>query len=201
LLGPDDRARAEAGSQLEEALGWVAQGTASMDAISLAMRNQSRGGTSELEVMNLREVVDEALLLCRTRTRVFQVENQVTDVSALGDATGVGQLVMNLVSNAADALKEQHAADWRGQHVIRVEGRVEGDDVVLAVHDSGPGIPEGLRSKILEPFFTTKPRGVGTGLGLAIVQRVVKQHAGTLTIDRSPELGGALFVARWPRGT
>ncbi len=201
LLGADDRARVKAGEQLDEALGWVAQGTASMDAISLAMRNQSRGGQTELQAMDLREVVDEALLLCRTRTRVFQVDNQVEAVSALADATGIGQLVMNLVSNAADALKEQQEADWRGQHTILVEGRLEGDEVMLAVHDSGPGIPEGLRSKILEPFFTTKPRGVGTGLGLAIVQRVVKQHGGALTIDRSPTLGGARFVARWPRGT
>jgi two-component system, NtrC family, sensor kinase len=201
LLGADDRARVKAGEQLDEALGWVAQGTASMDAISLAMRNQSRGGQTELQAMDLREVVDEALLLCRTRTRVFQVDNQVEAVSALADATGIGQLVMNLVSNAADALKEQQEADWRGQHTILVEGHLEGDEVMLAVHDSGPGIPEALRSKILEPFFTTKPRGVGTGLGLAIVQRVVKQHGGALTIDRSPTLGGARFVARWPRGT
>jgi two-component system C4-dicarboxylate transport sensor histidine kinase DctB len=82
---------------------------------------------------------------------------------------------------------------------MHLVARVDGAHFVLEFHDSGPGIPEELRSRILEPFFTTKPRGKGTGLVLAIVQRVVKEHGGTLAIDRSPVLGGARFAVRWPR--
>ncbi len=201
VLGDDARARAESGELVREALGWIEQGTRTMDAISLAMRNQSRGGATEAEPMNLEEVVNEALVLCRSRTKLYQLETKLEPVTIVGDATGVGQLVMNLVSNAADALAEQQQADWRGRHAILVEARVVDGEVRIGVHDSGPGVPEAIRAKILEPFFTTKPRGHGTGLGLAIVQRVVKQHGGALTIDRSPTLGGARFVARWPRGT
>jgi signal transduction histidine kinase len=200
VLGDDARARAESGELVREALGWIEQGTRTMDAISLAMRNQSRGGATEAEPMNLEEVVNEALVLCRSRTKLYQLETKLEPVTIVGDATGVGQLVMNLVSNAADALAEQQQADWRGRHAILVEARVVDGEVRIGVHDSGPGVPEAIRAKILEPFFTTKPRGQGTGLGLAIVQRVVKQHGGTLSIERSEALGGALFLARWPHG-
>ena len=143
--------------------------------------------------MNLREVVHEALLLCRSRTKLCEIAIDVQDTSIVADATGVGQLVMNLVSNAADALAEAKAKGHCDDPRIHVHAAVADGEVCFEVHDSGPGIPEALRAKILEPFFTTKPRGQGTGLGLAIVQRVVRQHDGTLTIGRSGGLGGARF--------
>jgi signal transduction histidine kinase len=72
---------------------------------------------------------------------------------------------------------------------------VSGDRIVIAIEDSGLGVPEHVRARILDPFFTTKPRGQGTGLGLAIVQRVVREHGGTLEVGRSEALGGARFTA------
>jgi len=141
--------------------------------------------------------VNEALLLCRSRTKLCELEVDVQDTSIVADATGVGQFVMNLVSNAADALVEAKAKGQCDDPRIRVHAAVTDGEVCFEVHDSGPGIPEALRTKILEPFFTTKPRGQGTGLGLAIVQRVVKQHGGRLQIARSDALGGARFAARW----
>ena len=133
----------------------------------------------------------------RSRTKVCEVEVDVQDATIRADATGLGQLVMNLVSNAADAITEAKEKHPDQATKIRVSARVEGDAFMLAVEDSGPGIPEHVRARILEPFFTTKPRGQGTGLGLAIVQRVVKQHEGTLEIGRSDALGGARFDVRW----
>jgi len=143
--------------------------------------------------------VDEALLLCRSRTKPCEVEVDVPEATIRADATGLGQLVMNLVSNAADALVEARGTNAGQRMAIRVRVRLEGDAFELAAEDSGPGIPEQVRARILEPFFTTKPRGQGTGLGLAIVQRVVQQHGGALAIGRSDELGGARFTARWRR--
>jgi signal transduction histidine kinase len=176
---------------------WVKQGTATMDAISLAMRNQSRGGGADFEVVGLRDVTSEALLLCASRTRVCTIDVQVSERSVYADATGLGQVVMNLVSNAADALAEVRERDRAAPMKILVRGVVTDAGAALEVHDSGPGIPEELRARILEPFFSTKPRGQGTGLGLAIVQRVVRQHEGTLEVGRSAELGGARFTFRW----
>ena len=195
--------RAAALIRANKVVGWVEKGTASMDAISLAMRNQSRGGGVEFDEMNLREVVNEALLLCKSRTIFANLEVDVDDRTIFADATGVGQLVMNLVSNAADALKEAKEANDAGHGGpstparILVRARVVKSRVTLEVHDSGPGIPAAIRAKILEPFFTTKPRGQGTGLGLAIVQRVLKTHGGTLEIGTSEALGGAVFALTW----
>jgi signal transduction histidine kinase len=197
-LRSDDHARREKTvARVEKVVGWVEQGTASMDAISLAMRNQARSGSAEFDDVNPREIVLEALLLCRSRTKACDVEVDVQDATIRADATGLGQLVMNLVSNAADAIAEAREANPAMPATIRVSARTDGDGLTLAVEDSGSGIPEHVRARILEPFFTTKPRGQGTGLGLAIVHRVVKQHGGTLEIARSEALGGARFSVRW----
>jgi signal transduction histidine kinase len=200
LAAPEEPARTKALESVATATRWVRQGTTVMDAISLAMRNQSRGGNADLEVVNLREVVGEALLLCRSRTSLCTVDVQITEAAVYADPTGVGQIVMNLVSNAADALMERREADRSSPTKILVRASATASGFVLEVHDSGAGIPESLRTKILEPFFSTKPRGQGTGLGLAIVQRVVRQHNATLSVERSEVLGGALFRMRFPGG-
>ncbi len=155
-------------------------------------------GGDEFEAINLREVDDEALVPCRSRTTLCEVAVDVPSMTVIADAIGLGQLVMNLVSNAADAPKEKHDDDLRACVRLRVSASVEEGNFALEVHDDGPGIPEVLRAKILELFITTKRRGVGTALGLAVVQRMVRQHGGTLTIEHSRELGGALFRAVFP---
>jgi two-component system, sensor histidine kinase PhcS len=200
LRSEEGTAREKTVARVEKVVGWVEQGTASMDAISLAMRNQARGGGEAFEAVALREVVNEALLLCRSRTKLCELEVEVEDVTVHADPTGLGQLVMNLVSNAADALGEARATLPAVNPRIRVSARAAGDRCTIAVEDSGTGVPEELRAKILEPFFTTKPRGQGTGLGLAIVQRVVKQHGGELAVGTSRELGGAAFEMSWGAG-
>jgi signal transduction histidine kinase len=197
-LRSDDGARREKTiGRVEKVVGWVEQGTASMDAISLAMRNQARSGGMDMGAVNLREVVNEALLLCRSRTKLCEVDVDVPDATIRADATGLGQLVMNLVSNAADAITEAREKHPDEPARILVHARVEEGRFTLGVEDSGPGIPEHVRARILEPFFTTKPRGQGTGLGLAIVQRVVKQHGGKLDVRASSKLGGALLESSW----
>jgi signal transduction histidine kinase len=183
-------------AEARETVGWIGQSVGAMDALSLAMRNQSRiGSDDEADVVDLAEVVEEALLLCRARTKLCELEVDVPSASVEVDATGLGQLVMNLVSNAADAVSEAREREPSRAAALRVSGRVSGDRIVIAIEDSGLGVPEHVRARILEPFFTTKPRGQGTGLGLAIVQRVVREHGGTLEVGRSEALGGARFTA------
>ena len=94
---------------------------------------------------------------------------------------------MNLLLNAI------HAAPQGGW--VRVEARHDGNEVLIAVEDSGAGVPPAVRDRIFEPFFTTKSSG--TGLGLPLVHAIVQQHGGSITLETG-EVGGARFVIRLP---
>jgi CheY-like chemotaxis protein len=115
-------------------------------------------------------------------------------LEVLGDATRLGQVFLNLLVNAAQAIPEGHAA----QHEIRVTLRKdEQGSIRVAVSDTGSGIPPDVLPRIFEPFFTTKPVGVGTGLGLSICHTYVQGMGGELLV-RS-ELGrGTTFEVVLP---
>ena len=113
-------------------------------------------------------------------------------VHVLGDPVALEQAVINLVRNAIDATP-------RGREVD-VRAFADGSDAVLAVEDTGSGIPAAIRDRLFEPLTTTKPVGRGTGLGLAIVRGIVQRHGGTVTLETQPmRLEGTRFVIRLPR--
>ena len=84
--------------------------------------------------------------------------------------------------------------DGRGE--ILIETRSEGGEVMVAIEDSGPGIPTDAVPRIFEPFFTTKAKGEGTGLGLSICAKIVEKHGGSIRVDSQP--GRTRFEVRLP---
>jgi signal transduction histidine kinase len=104
-------------------------------------------------------------------------------------ASEIHQVVLNLVKNAVEAL------EGRADALVRVRTTVEGESVVLAVEDNGPGIPESVQKSLFTPFFTTKEKG--TGLGLSISERIVRGHDGEMTL-RSVVGEGTTFRIRLP---
>ena len=112
----------------------------------------------------------------------------------LADADQLHQVLLNLIINAQQSLQE-HPTPRR----LRVTSCFDpiSDVLCIAVADNGPGIPEHLRARIFEPYFTTKPMGVGTGVGLAVSLGIVEAHGGTLTAT-CPLDGGAVFTVRLP---
>jgi two-component system sensor histidine kinase HupT/HoxJ len=104
-----------------------------------------------------------------------------------GDAGQLHQVVLNLVTNALQAVDD-------GER-IGVALALEGGQAVLEVRDAGPGIPPEDRSRIFEPFFTG--RREGTGLGLFLSYGIVERHGGRIEVEDAPE-GGALFRVRLP---
>mgnify|MGYP001573868479 CR=1 FL=1 len=94
---------------------------------------------------------------------------------------------MNLLLNAADAMPE-------GGTVTILAGS-EAGRVRIEVRDTGVGIPAEHLDKIYDPFFTTKPRGKGTGLGLSVSYGIVKEHAGTLSVESNPGEGSRFTVS------
>lgn len=100
------------------------------------------------------------------------------------------QVLLNLVLNAADAVSE------RPQREILISSAISGDHINLIVEDSGPGVPQAIRGRIFEPFFSTKPRERSTGLGLAVARRLIEGSGGNLEY-REGALG-ARFVIELP---
>jgi signal transduction histidine kinase len=102
----------------------------------------------------------------------------------------LNQVWTNLLDNAIDVLCENG-----GKGTITVRTKREGDQVVVEVADDGPGMPDDVRERIFDPFYTTKPAGSGTGLGLDTARRIVEErHRGTLTVESEPGRGTTFRV-------
>jgi signal transduction histidine kinase len=109
----------------------------------------------------------------------------------LGNEARLGQIFLNLLINAAQAIPEGD----REAHEIRVVTRQEGPQRVrVEVRDTGHGIAPELRERIFDPFFTTKPAGVGTGLGLAICRRLITELGGEIGVESEPGRGTSFHV-------
>jgi two-component system NtrC family sensor kinase len=101
----------------------------------------------------------------------------------------IDQVFLNVLANAAQAI--------HGPGTITIETRREGAMAVIAIRDTGPGIPPDVLGRVFDPFFTTKPVGEGTGLGLSISYEIVTKHGGEIRAESPPE-GGAVFTIRLP---
>lgn len=116
------------------------------------------------------------------RTRSFLIS---------ADPLRVEQMLGNLLQNALQAVPPRSGR-------VRLEWECTPTQCIFRIQDNGPGIPQDMKTKICDPFFTTKPSGEGTGLGLAVVHGIVEEHNGCLHIGNS-ELGGAEFKVILPR--
>ena len=118
-----------------------------------------------------------------------------------GDRAQLEQVVLNLVTNAEQALRNSSdaATDARASSLPGISVRTwrEGEQVLLEVSDNGPGIVAGTEGRIWDPFFTTREVGDGTGLGLTVVHNIVTDHGGTIDAE-NPAEGGARFLIRLP---
>jgi two-component system C4-dicarboxylate transport sensor histidine kinase DctB len=101
------------------------------------------------------------------------------------DTYRLEQVLVNLMSNAADAMRTSE------EKFLKISADFSGDRVVVCVLDSGPGIPSAMRERLFEPFFTTKAPGEGLGLGLVISSHIVREFGGTLRSVPTPT--GAMF--------
>jgi PAS domain S-box-containing protein len=123
------------------------------------------------------------------RHRARLIRNFAEVPAVLADESRLGQVFLNLILNAAQAIPEGNAE--KNEVRVSVEPSVDGG-VVISIADTGCGIPEANKARLFRPFFTTKAEGVGTGLGLSICDRIVRSMGGTITFDS--EVGkGATF--------
>jgi signal transduction histidine kinase len=141
---------------------------------------------------DVHRVLDSALRMAQNHLfHRAQLVKDYGDVPRVhGSEARLGQVFLNLIINAAQAIPEGYSHE----HEIRVVTRHEGDRVRVEIHDTGTGIPPELRERIFEPFFTTKPVGVGTGLGLSICRQLVTELEGSIGVESVPGQGSMFWV-------
>ena len=166
-------------AELQEIAADTCEGVARVTEIVTALREFSHGGRADAgyEWVDVNRVIRNCLTLVRNEIKdraTVHLELQPLP-RVLCNATQIGQVLMNLLSNAAQAM------DNRG--VILVTSCSGGDRVHLAVEDNGRGIPPDALPKIFDPFFTTKAVGHGTGLGLSVSHEIIRKHGGALWVD------------------
>ena len=142
------------------------------------------------------DVIEPSVEICKARLNEHSIELRVypseDDVALFGNEIQVSQVLMNLVSNAIDAVKDLETSRW-----IEVRYRPSPKWLDIFITDSGQGIKEEIRDKIMNPFFSTKTLGQGTGLGLSISKSIMEYHEGSLELmSNSPK---TTFRLRFPR--
>ena len=145
--------------------------------------------------VDVRTGLEQTLIILRHRLEDgIGVRRELADDLPHIEAHGseLNQVWTNLIDNAIDAM------DGQGTLTVRAEPDPEADGVRVSICDTGPGVPDDVRSHLFEPFYTTKPPGKGTGLGLHISHTVVARHGGRIDVDSEP--GKTCFVVTLPAG-
>jgi two-component system, NtrC family, sensor kinase len=207
----DDARRQEAEeliTTIDGNLDKVVQHGKRADSIVKNMLLHSREGSGERATTNINAMVEEALNLAYHGARAEKPGFNVTIAKSLDPGAGAAEVyaqemtrvLLNLISNGfyATAKRKQADADGAYEPTLTASTRDLGASVEIAIRDNGTGIPDAVKAKMFNPFFTTKPAGEGTGLGLSLSHDiVVKQHGGTIEVSTEP--GYTRFTIVLPR--
>jgi PAS domain S-box-containing protein len=182
--------------ELQRALADARAGADRVRYIVSDLNSFSAAPRTDLAVVDLRKVLDSAINMAwsEIRHRARLVRDYQDGPGVLGNEHRLGQVFLNLLVNAAQAIEEGDAQ----KNTIYVRTDQENGTVVVSIQDSGRGFDQDVAARMFDPFFTTKPIGEGTGLGLAICRSILDSLGGQLTAS-SPGFGrGATFTVRLP---
>jgi PAS domain S-box-containing protein len=186
---PAGRSLADLAARLREARSGVER----VRLIAQDLKSFSRVDTERRAPVDVRGVLDSSIDIAgneiRHRARLVRDYRDVPPVEA--DPSRLGQVFLNLLVNAVQAMSDEGAA----RNEIRVSTGVDASGrVVVTIADTGAGIPRALLDRIFEPFFTTKPPGVGTGLGLAICKSIITSLGGQISVESAVDRGTTFRV-------
>lgn len=173
------------------------------DAIVKSMLQHSRTSSGKKELTNLNALCDEYLRLSyhglRAKDKSFNAKFEMDFDPSLPKVNvvpqDIGRVLLNLINNAFYAINEKAKLQITGyQPRVTVSTKALGDKIEIRVQDNGNGIPDSIREKVFQPFFTTKPTGRGTGLGLSLSYDIItKSHGGELKLE-TKEREGTTFI-------
>jgi signal transduction histidine kinase len=182
---------------LRDNLGKIVQHGRRADSIVKNMLLHSREGGGEHRLSDINALVEESLNLAYHGARAEKPLFDVTMKSELDPAAGsaevfpqeISRVLLNLISNGFYAVTRRQMGSGAAGYepVVIAATRDRGDSIEIRIRDNGTGIPEDVKAKMFNPFFTTKPAGEGTGLGLSMSHDIiVKQHGGTIDVTTEP---------------
>lgn len=156
----------------------------------------SRSSSDVMENHNLNQIIHDTLLLIEHQLKTWSNISVQTKLAShlpdmICDRNKITQVIINLTNNAKDAMADG------GKITLSTQFNSKQQTVIFKVKDTGIGIPQEIRARIFDPFYTTKPIGKGTGLGLSIVMGIVQAHGGIINIDSSPQMG-TCFTLTFP---
>jgi len=169
------------------------------------MLQHSRSSSGTKEPTDINALCDEYLRLAYHGLRAKDMSFNATVKTEFDETIGVvniipqdiGRVILNLINNAFYAVNErlrQAQPDNSYEPTVTVKTKREGDKVLISVKDNGNGIPDSIKGKIFQPFFTTKPTGQGTGLGLSLSYDIVKAHGGELKVVTKEGEGSEFII-------
>ena len=196
----DDKTRAEITEltdTLRDNLGKIVQHGRRANSIVKNMLLHSREGSGEHRPVDINALVEEAVNLAYHGARAEKQGFNITLERSLDAAAGqvdcfpqeITRVLLNLISNGFYAATKRKALAISDGYEPTLAAATKnlGDRVEISIRDNGTGIPPGVREKMFNPFFTTKPAGEGTGLGLSLSHDIiVKQHSGSIEVDTQP---------------
>ena len=197
-VGDDRRAEvAELTDTLRGNLEKVVQHGRRADSIVKNMLLHSRQGSGEHQPVDINALVEESLNLAYHGARAEKQGFNITLQRSLDPAAGkldlfpqeITRVLLNLISNGLYAATKRKAESHGGEYepTLLASTKSLGDSVEIRIRDNGTGIPQEVKEKMFNPFFTTKPAGEGTGLGLSLSHDIiVKQHAGSIEVETKP---------------
>ncbi|HTV17380.1 MAG TPA: ATP-binding protein [Polyangiaceae bacterium] len=185
--------------QAPAAIEQTVDGIDQVRTIVQALKEFSHPGEDEAVPVDINRLVKMASTVTRNAWRyvaTLQLELGQALPSVSGHPQELGQVLINLIVNAAHAIEERLGSEGDRQiGTLTLRTLANGDDVEIEVGDDGAGIPEAVRDRIMDPFFTTKPAGKGTGQGLPLVQRVVVgRHRGRLSFESEVGVGTTFHI-------
>ncbi|WP_224249901.1 sensor histidine kinase [Hyalangium gracile] len=197
-LGREEAARLPEREEMLTAVNDARDGAERVRDIVQELKTLSRPDELTLGPVDLRTVVQGSLRIAsqelRGRARVVEDFQEVPTIQ--GNGPRLGQVVLNLLINAAHAIEPGRAEENEVRVLVRASGS---KSVIVVVSDTGSGIPPENLERIFEPFFTTKPVGMGTGLGLSVCRTIILSLGGTLEVES--EVGrGSTFRITLPTG-
>ena len=165
-----------------------------IESIIKRVMDFSRPSEPKLVLTDINQAIREAIELSSVSLRKsgIRMESDLAEdmPRCLADPHLIEEVTLNLITNAAEAMK-----NIQDSRKLEIVSRMEDDRIVIAISDSGPGVPVDLREKVLDPFYSTK--NGSTGIGLSISHRIIRDHRGTLKITES-KWGGAEFMIEIP---